>query len=498
MNKYFIAVESIFLIFFLTAGGFAAPIKVTPSTVIMPTKDTADNQGPTSPDRVKPGEPPTRKSYLIPALEIPAFIILLNRLDLLFYGPGEYDVSNYSIRDHVNKGPWVVDQDAFTMNQIGHPYSGALYYGFARSAGLNYWESLIYSNAGAFAWEVGGETTDPSLNDQVASGTAGSFVGEVLYRLSNLIIENGGGHPAAWRKFMAGLVYPPTELNRLVFGKRYGPVLTSRDPAIFYRLQAGTGSNVDLNVIGNHTTLVNTVSYADFKIVYGLPGKPGYSYNRPFDYFDFEIDSRIEKTSQYNSAMIRGLLFGALYESGDNYRGIWGLYGTFDYLAPQVYRLSSTAGSFGTTGQWWVSKKVALQATGLIGLGFGGAGTILPDSSETDFHYGVTPQQLVALRLIMGKSVMIDASGHNYFITDIIASRAPGEERIQYLSTSLAVRVFGRHALSIGYLLASRNARYSSSLPGRDQLVRTITLTYNFLSHTDFGAVEWRDNMPEE
>jgi hypothetical protein len=188
------------------------------------------------------------------------------------------------------------------------------------------------------------------------------------------------------------------------------------------------------------------------------------------------------------------LLFGAPYEAGDNYRGIWGLYGTFDYLTPQVYSLSSTAGSFGTTGQWWLSKKVALQTTALAGLGFGIAGTILPDSSEADFHYGVTPQQLVEVRLIMGKRVMIDVSGRNYYITGIGASRAPGEERVQHVSTSLAVRIFGHHALSIGYLMANRNARYSSGLPDRDQLVRTVTLTYNFLGQSNFGAVEWRDD----
>ena len=37
------------------------------------------------------------------------------------------------------------------------------------------------------------------------------------------------------------------------------------------------------------------------------------------------------------------------------------------------------------------------------GLGFGSAGTIEPQGNEADFHYGATPQGLLALRLIFGQ-----------------------------------------------------------------------------------------------
>lgn len=489
----------VLMLLLLSAGGLAAPlIEVAPTTVIHPTKDTPFNQGPNSSNRVLPGERSTRKSYLIPAYEIPIFIVLLNRFDQLVYGPREYGVSYGSIRDHIYKGPWGVDQDSFAMNQIGHPYSGAIFYGFARSAGLNYWESLLYSNAGSLAWELAGETTDPSVNDQVASGTAGSFVGEALYRLANLVLEDGGPRPSKWRKAAAGIISPPTQLNRIVFGDRYGPVLASRNPEVFSSLQLGSVTNTDLNAPGSVTSLSRTPGYANFSFAYGYPGKPGYNYIRPFDYFDFEIESVNETSGEYLSATIRGLLFGVPYEAGDNYRGVWGLYGSFDNLSPQIFRLSTTAGSIGTTGQWWVSKKTALQATALAGLGFGSAGTIVPDNSEADFHYGVTPQQLVALRYIMGKSAMIDTSVRNYYITGGGAGNAPGEEHIQYAGASLAVRIVGRHAVSIGYMLANRSARYAGGLADREQLVRTVTLTYNLLGQNNFGAVEWRDDAPYE
>ena len=60
--------------------------------------------------------------------------------------------------DHIVHEHWVVDQDPFAMNQLGHPYQGSMFHGFARSAGLNYWEALLYDNVGSYLWKMGGET----------------------------------------------------------------------------------------------------------------------------------------------------------------------------------------------------------------------------------------------------------------------------------------------------------------------------------------------------
>jgi len=88
----------------------------------------------------------TGKSYLIPALEIPAFLLLLNGYDRLAYpndvegGEKVYSTNLSTFWDNVTHGHWGVDQDSFAMNQFAHPYQGSIYHGFARSAGVNYWE----------------------------------------------------------------------------------------------------------------------------------------------------------------------------------------------------------------------------------------------------------------------------------------------------------------------------------------------------------------------
>ena len=104
---------------------------------------------------------------------------------------------------------------------------------------------------------------------------------------------------------------------------------------------------------------------ADFSMSYGLPGKPGYRYTRPFDYFLFEFTAVPNQSTVANAienVTIRGLLVGTRYEIGDDYRGVWGLFGGYDYLSPQIFRISTTNLGLGTIGQWWLSRNVAVSS----------------------------------------------------------------------------------------------------------------------------------------
>lgn len=472
-------------------------VKISTAVGILETETRASsttlhNVGPTSPDRVLPGEPPKLKNYFIPVFEIPLFEAALNGFDRLIYGKEEYGSTLKSGWRHVRHGPWVVDQDEFAINQLGHPYQGSMYYGFARASGLNFWEGLIYSNAGSFLWETYGETTDPSINDQVASGTGGPLIGEPLFRMANLVLEGGEGPPGFWRELGAAFISPPTALNRLLFGERYTPILKSRRAAVFSQVQAGGGVNSTVRNSRSADALGRNAVMASFTMTYGLPGRPGYLYLRPFDYFNFELSGLRENNRDFANIMTRGLLFGKKYEAGDAYQGVWGLYGSFDYLSPQVFRFSTTAASFGTTFQWRLRRGIALQGTALGGLGYGTAGTVVPLGNEEDYHYGAAPQGLLALRLIFGKLAMLDMSARGYYLSGAGAGRAQGKEKIGRLNTSLFVRVYGHHSLGITYLLTSREAAYSSAiLPARSQRVETVGIVYSLIGDVHFGAVDW-------
>ncbi len=441
------------------------------------------------------------KSYLIPALEIPIFILLLNGADRLIYpnlvddGKKVYSSTLKTTWDHVYHGPWTIDTDAFAMNQFAHPYQGSIYHGFARSAGLNYWEALIYDNVGSFFWETGGETTRPSINDQIASGTGGSFFGEALFRMASRVLEGHGDKPGFWREMSAAILSPPLGINRLVFGNRFKPVFPSNDPAVSWRLRLGGSLNSHLKDKGYDSLVNHNEATADYSIAYGLPGKPGYSYNRPFDYFHFEFSTLAKSSNPFDNIMLRGLLLGTDYESGDAYRGIWGLYGGYDYISPHVFRVSSTSASIGTTYQWWLSRTVALQGSALGGIGYAAAGNVA-ETGERDYHFGVAPQGLVALRFNFRDKVMFDLTERVYYISGTGGNDPGGREDINRLNMALTVRIYGRHALGFQYIASIRNAWYPDR-PSSHQSLGTYSLVYTLLGNSGFGAVEWRDE-PEK
>jgi hypothetical protein len=267
-------------------------------------------------------------------------------------------------------------------------------------------------------------------------------------------------------------------------------VFPSHDPAIFWRLRLGAFLNNRFNDQDGLGPQGRNDATIDFSMAYGLPGKPGYSYTRPFDYFHFDLMTVSNADNPIEDVMIRGLLYGKKYEAGDSYRGIWGLYGGYDYISPQIFRVSSTAVSLGTTFQWWLAQAVALQGTVLGGIGYGAAGNIA-GSGERDYHYGIAPQGLLALRLILGNRAMLDATARGYYISGLGSTETGGDETIGRLNVGITVRIYRRHALGIHYLASLRDAHYPDRANSL-QAVGTFTLLYTFLGDTRFGAVEWR------
>jgi hypothetical protein len=452
------------------------------------------------PKKIHSWETGANRSYLIPALEVPGFLVLLNIYDRLAYpdqtqdGKKVYSSTFSSTWDHLRKQNWVFDQDPFNINQFAHPYQGATMYGLARSSGLNFWESVAYSNVGSFLWKMAGETDPPSINDQITTGNAGSLLGEALFRMAGLVLEGGGEKPDGWHELGAAIISPTTAVNRLAFGDRFKTVFPSHNPATYWRTQVGSSYN----------SISKLDATLDFGMSYGLPGKPGYTYTRPLDYFDFEISGQARAKNPVGNVLLRGLLYGTDYHVGNDYRGIWGLYGSYDYLSPTAFRVSTTAISLGTTGQCWLAPDIALQGSILGGVGFGAAGTTPSAEGDRDYHYGVAPQGLLALRLLFGSRAALELIGRGYYITgsgqfnSLSTSSNPvdsagGSETIVRVKSAFNIRVYGRHGLGLQYVESIRDSQYGTQ-PSRHQRDGTVSLVYTFMGDSHFGAVEWRDD----
>jgi len=440
------------------------------------------------------------KSYWLTAFDIVAFDVLLNRVDRYFIDKDDYNVTLDSIR-HNAGGKWVVDNDPFAINQFGHPYQGSMYHGFARSAGLSYWESSAATLLGSLFWEVSGETTPPSINDQFTTGIGGSFLGEPLFRLSSLLLESGTGRPGLLRELAAALISPSTGFNRAAYGSRFDGVFRSHAPAVYTQVQLGVNVHADVSSDVNANRVVgepaipqsyrNGEGTADFTVAYGLPGKPDYRYDRPFDYFHLEFTA--STTNVIENLITRGLLIGEPYSAGDNVRGIWGLYGSYDYISPQIFRVSTTAGGLGTTNQWWLSRSVALQSTALASLGYGSAGAIR-GAGERDYHNGIAPQGLLTTRLILGDRFSIEATLRDYYVGSLASKDTSGEENILRAEIGLTGRIYNLHGLTLKYTMSRRDASYVQTGNTR-QTVGVFSVAYSFLGQTRFGAVDWRPQL---
>ena len=443
------------------------------------------------------------RSNIVPAVEITSFLVLLNVYDRFAYpnetqdGKKVFSSTFSSTWDHIRTQQWVHDQDPFNVNQFSHPYQGAMMYGLARSSGHSFWTSLLQANLGSFAWKMAGETDPPSVDDMITTGQAGSLLGEALYRIADLVLKDfGGDKRPTWHEYLAPFISPPAALNRRIYGDRFKEELPDSAPATSWQLRLGATKDALARDRATATLLRRDAS-AEFSMAYGLPGKRGYDYTRPLDYFDFQFSFLSAAKNPVENVMIRGLLKGGKTGESANGRGIWGLYGSYDYISPFLFRVSSTALSVGATRQYWITPGLALQSSTLGGVGYGAAGstTVIPSTPTNaairDYHFGVTPQALVALRLIAGDRAMFDMTTREYYVSGLGSDDTHGSETIFRGDFGITLRIVGGHSLGARFVATTRDARYGT-FPSKKLSEGTVTLAYTFIGRNRFSAVEWR------
>ncbi len=457
-----------------------------------------------------PGAPVTAASanreahFWLPVYEIIGFLAINNVAARIMY-PNEredgikvYSSTFKSTWNHITVQRWVYDIDPFNTNQFQHPFQGASMYGFARSSGHGFWPSMIYSNVGSFMWKMAGETDPPSINDIITTGQAGSILGEAMYRMADLVMRDSGATgPSIFRQVASGVL--SGGVNRRILGNHFAPHLPDSLPYFFWQMRFGASMDALARDVSTPTSLfLRRDATADFGIAYGLPGRYGYTYTRPFDYFDFESSVLLSSVSNFIETInVRGLLAGEKTKDTDNSRGIWGLYGSFDYISPFLFRVSSTALSLGTTREYKLGGGVALQGSLLAGAGFGAAGstTIIASTPANaairDYHFGITPQALLNLRLLAGERGFLDMNFRDYYVSGVGSDDSRGVERIFRGDIGATIRFYKGNALGLKYAYSTRSASYGT-LPPQASQEGSFTIVYTILGSRTFGTGEWK------
>ncbi len=278
------------------------------------------------------------KNYLIPAVEI----IGLN-LTVLFYNDyltkeGWANISIESAKNNLKYG-FTWDNDGFAMNQFYHPYHGASYFNSARSNGLSFWESAPYTLGGSLMWEYFMEIERPSYNDLINTTVSGITLGEITYRVSNLIIdESTTGLNRTVRELTAFLINPMHGFNRLIRGRIWKK--GSKPIKNVHNINLSLGSNsvfINRNLQNNYFYLL-----LKFDMTYGKKFNIQ-KHKNPFDYFRVHSEVSFTEGNNIIGISASGVLWDDKLSVFENDKSIIGFYKEFDLLFNSIYKFSASS-----------------------------------------------------------------------------------------------------------------------------------------------------------
>jgi hypothetical protein len=347
-----------------------------------------------------------------------------------------------------------------------HPFHGSIYYNASRSNGYGYYTSLGIAALGSWQWEFFMENEPPALNDWIMTSVAGSMMGEVFYRFSNLIIdERATGWERIGREVGAGIFNPGRLFNRIIHG-RVGRVTDEE----LYEIRPFVG---ELAFGGNNVAEGTSFESADkngmltLDVTYGkLFDQPK---SKPFDFFRFNSAFNFGGTQP---AIGQFRMYGSLLTSsskvGEGSRVMFGLFQHYDYMENNVYQLGSVAVGAGV-GYSTPSMKSTQFIAQLHGaaLLMGGAnseyaeiaGVEVLDSMRT---YNMGPGAHAKAELLLRLSFGSISLGYSFWWIHTWDGM-PGDELIGMLQPRFRVQVYGRWFLGLEYLLYHRLGLYEEN-----------------------------------
>ena len=450
-------------------------------------------------------EPPAstravRTNYLIPALESEALHLGFLAFSNLATRQSFAQVSLDSIASHFDgRRPWTWDVDYFITNQFGHPYQGALAFTAARSAGVPFWLACLYPLFASMTWELGYEVDAPSINDQIVTTFGGIFLGEVLHRAALLVLADTGGRAPSWgRKVGAFLLEPMGAVNRWMTNDELWSGDVDDHPPYFAQLAVGAnlGSALRDPVTLQPYLTAEAQLNLQGRLTYGIPGDPDFRYRHPFSHFDLDFNLSIGggQGATNGSYFSRGLLLGTSFGGRrTSIRGVWGLFGQYDYSGASLVRVSSVGVGVGASLQARLSTNNFLQATGVFsGVPFATAGSLdLDEELYRDYHIGPGAQAALELRFINRDVGWLRIVARNWFVVG--AYTAPsGWESITYLTIGPMVRLLGPLGLGTDVVMALRRSEFEDHTFDRSVTGFTARITLAWLSDDAFGVVEPR------
>lgn len=396
--------------------------------------------------------PVKQKSYLVPALEI-----LLGNTALVVgakvAGMDWADTSFTVVGNHLSGG-WEFDDDAYSTNQLGHPISGSAAFLAARSSGHGFWVAGIYSIAGSAIWEVV-ENEVPSTNDMITTPIGGMFIGEALHRFSRSVLYRGGGRPTLLRETAASILDPVGAINRKAWGDPWAKTVP---PAVHAHL--GIGFQTPTHALGANRG-GDSQFHLEAYVEHGLLRDRSFQPRRPLDHFTFQAALDANRGSVEGLLQVRGMLLGSALR-GDVVRGMYGMFGAYDYNSNHYVRASMLGVGPGAAGEIRIGELGYVGGTAAAYLvPYGAAGGQNEEEGPMhDHHDGPGMAQLLEIQ--GGKRGLFNL--HLTTRTYEIEGRLIGDVANEFVVASTAgtqVQLSAHHAIGVEGTYAYRRATFA-------------------------------------
>lgn len=337
----------------------------------------------TTPRKKAPVERPREKRFDRAALQVGLSLAIPWTYDKYVAKKDYADISFRTMGNNLKPNAWTWDQDPFQTNQFGHPYHGSLYFNSFRVNGYTFWESVPGTLAGTYLWETLAETEPPSLNDAVNTSFGGIVLGEMTYRLSNMIVNNRGrGFKRNASEVLAFVVNPMNGFNRIITGK-WGKISRNTIERDSSRITA----DFDLGYrrfSANNRDVFGW--YGHVKLLYGTPYQ---GYRVPFSNIVINVEGGKDDSSNVNLISVYGSLAGWRIRSNKDINHLAVLSANYDYINNQSFFFGGQSVKINIMSEFNLPKKIKLNTNV-------GAGPILlgavPDDhifNNRNYDYGV-------------------------------------------------------------------------------------------------------------
>jgi hypothetical protein len=308
--------------------------------------------------------------------------------------------------------------------------------------------SALYPFFASLLWELVLEVDAPSVNDHITTSLGGVFLGEALFRIA-LLVSNSG-LPSWLKEVFVFLLAPPVTLNRVLFDGQLASDGVREAP--FFRGWLGGGVFLQSGAARLGAFLTTHLSH----------GAANEAPSGPFSHFDLRADLSIDRTQVTGDFTVRGLLWGRGFHWGA-LDGIAGVFGGYEYVAPQVFRASSVNVGGGTLLHFSPGANTALEVTAIAsGIPFGAGGTVAPSEPMDGRDYHVGPGVHLEAEVFLANErlgfLSLGVRRWNFF-GGLYAPPA-GHDAITYLHANVQVRL-GAALAGVEFVRALRDSSFA-------------------------------------